>query len=124
MMIVTVMLQTMIVTVMLPTVFVTVMLCFIAFGALNNYVMWKHHEATLLGRHSVLCIPVMTQIYHKIQGSMTVLNNLNEAVAIYSKGLSDEEEIKMELDVQRDMYNVVGLLTDIYSKCRMSVLVS
>ena len=95
-------------------VFVTVMLGVTAFGALNNYIIWKHHEATLLGRHSVLCIPIMTQIYHKIQDSMTVLNNLNEAVAIYSKGLSDEEEVKLELDIQRDMYNVVGLLTDIY----------
>lgn len=95
-------------------IFLTVMIVITVLGAFNNHVMWKHHSATLIGQHSAMSFPLMTNLYHKIQDNMTVLFNLNEAISIYSQGLSEEEELKKELDIQRDVYNVMGLLTDIY----------
>jgi hypothetical protein len=96
------------------SVFMTVMVCFTGVGAFNNYVMWKHHIATVSGKHSRLCVPIMTYLYHKIEDRMAVLFNLNEAVAVFSRGLSEEVQSVESLKVQRDMYIVLDFLTGVY----------
>lgn len=88
---------------------VTTMVVITGIGALVQHIMYAHHIALQRGKHSVISLGIAAMMYSKIDGSMETLFNVNKVIANMAKGLSSDEQRKQEIELQRDLYKVMGI---------------
>ena len=100
------------------TFLMVLMLIITAMGAVNQYAMFKHHLEALRETKSKLtlpkCLAPTVRIYDNLEHHMHRLFNLNAVIETLSKGLARDEERKLELELQHDVYRVAGMVVDAY----------
>jgi hypothetical protein len=92
----------------------TVMVVITAAGAVTQHILYQHHMALQRGKHSVISLGIASMLYNKVDASMETLFNVNQVIANMAKGLSGDEQRKQEIELQRDLYKVLGFCTDVY----------
>ena len=84
----------------------------------RKYAMFKHHLEALRETKSKLtlpkCLAPTVRIYDNLEHHMHRLFNLNAVIETLSKGLARDEERKLELELQHDVYRVAGMVVDAY----------
>lgn len=91
----------------------TVMIIVTAVGAVTQHIMYQHHVAVQKGKHSIISFGIAKLLYNKVDSSMETLANVNQVIANMAKGLSGDEQRKQEIELQRDLYKVMGIMVDV-----------
>lgn len=93
----------------------SVMIGITAAGALTQHMLYQHHIAVQKGKKSILSFGLAKWLYNKVDsgGGLETLFNVNKLIANMAKGLSGEEERHQGIELQRDLYKLLGIFVDV-----------